>query len=173
MPSFTALHYGFDSAVTQTLWPQRGYRVAWDPSGAAALNVNTDYSGWIQTAGYDLTGSSVAARMIFPSPASGTPVYPSGTFEIYYAIQLDANNLLQMWVSSQNMGCQKETAGVMTTVYQQPYVRSQHGPWWRISESGGHGDLRRESGRLQLDGPGDHSHADVEHHQSGPQHLLR
>ena len=132
MAKFSEFTDTFDNGVRTSRWPRRGQNVSWDAANkAAVLNINTDYSGGIDTAPnvYDFTGSAIYFKLTFGPITS--------TFEVYCALTLDANNYIQMFVSSNSFSCQKVVAGTITNALSTPYIPSQHGPWWRMREASG------------------------------------
>jgi hypothetical protein len=117
----------FASNQLGTIWDNSIGTVTWSP-GQVAIKCDTSYDSALQsTNNYDLTSSSVFARV---NP------YIAGSAATSLLLNSSFGNNVFFGYAGGNLAVNKNVSGAQTTLFNITYSPTAHA-WWRIRESGG------------------------------------
>lgn len=135
LPKIETLTDTFDTTVDKAgKWPWSSAETVWD-AGRAKIPVTTAYFA-LSTDGagaYDLTGSSLYAR-IYPPPVGSGSLSRETLMEVIRGGV--SNDKLAILVSGTSLSARRTVGGVLTEGPWTTYDPVAHA-WWRIRESGG------------------------------------
>ena len=123
----------FNDGTAASFWAPFGvYSEAGGELRLSSTAGTTNYAGYETSAGYDLTGNYVLARLL----TAGNQALTSWQCKPC-EVKIDANNTLAFYVNNGNIVLQKQVATVYADVRADTAYSASAHRWFRIRESGG------------------------------------